>query len=128
LFGPEPVLPDMATKGGGLLSLRPRSFCGASCDIVAIPEDLPRMAERYPSITKPVGVIYGTEDRILDYKVHGEALATKLPGLDLELVEGGGHMLPLTSPDRCAGFIRRMAQRIPHFQTITPCERGDTPA
>jgi pimeloyl-ACP methyl ester carboxylesterase len=114
LFGPEPVLPDMATRGGGLLSLRPRSFYGASCDIVAIPEDLPRMAKRYPSITKPLGVIYGTGDRILDYKVHGEALASNLPELDLELVEGGGHMLPLTSPDRCAGFIRHMAQRIPH--------------
>jgi pimeloyl-ACP methyl ester carboxylesterase len=44
--------------------------------------------------------------------VHGTALAEKLPGADLELIEGGGHMILITSADRSAAFIERMAQRV----------------
>jgi pimeloyl-ACP methyl ester carboxylesterase len=112
LFGPEPIPADFATKGGGLLSLRPRSFCGASCDLVAAPKDLPDMAQRYPSLSIPVGVLFGTGDRILDPVAHAEALAGKLPDLDLELIEGGGHMILVASADRSAKFITRMAQRV----------------
>jgi hypothetical protein len=31
-----------------------------------------------------------------------------VPGTRLELIEGG-HMLPVTQPERCAAFIRRAA-------------------
>jgi pimeloyl-ACP methyl ester carboxylesterase len=112
LFGPEPVPADFATKGGGLLSLRPKSFYGASTDLMAIPEEMPGLAERYGSITIPVGVLFGQGDRILDYRAHGEGLRAQVPGLDLELVEGGGHMLPISAADRCAKFIARMASRV----------------
>jgi pimeloyl-ACP methyl ester carboxylesterase len=113
LFGPEPVPADFATKGGGLLSLRPSSFIGASTDMMAVPEDLPELSKRYASIAIPVGVLFGTGDRVLDHRVNGEGLAAQLPGTDLELVEGGGHLLPITRPDRCAKFIARMARRLP---------------
>jgi pimeloyl-ACP methyl ester carboxylesterase len=59
-----------------------------------------------------VGVLFGTGDRILDPVAHAEALAGKLPGLDLELIEGGGHMILVASADRSAKFITRMAQRV----------------
>ena len=42
----------------------------------------------------------------------GEALAKKLPSADFELIEGGGHMILMTSAERCATFIARMAQRV----------------
>lgn len=113
VFGPQPVPADFATKGGGLLSLRPSSFIGASTDLMAIPEDLPDLAKRYASISIPVGALFGTGDRVLDHRVNGKGLAAQLPQTDLELVEGGGHMLPITSPDRCATFIARMARRLP---------------
>jgi pimeloyl-ACP methyl ester carboxylesterase len=109
LFGPEPVQADFATKGGGLLGLRPSSFYGASTDLMAIPEDLPRLARRYGSISIPVGVLFGTGDRILDYRLHGEGLAAQLAGASLELAERGGHMLPVSAPDRCTKFIARAA-------------------
>jgi pimeloyl-ACP methyl ester carboxylesterase len=112
LFGPEAVPADFATKGGGLLSLRPKSFYAASTDLMAVPEDLPGLNERYRSVSIPVGVLFGTGDRILDYRTHGEGLLAQVPGLDLELAEGGGHMLPISTPDRCAKFIVRMASRV----------------
>jgi pimeloyl-ACP methyl ester carboxylesterase len=110
LFGPQAVATDFATEGGGLLNLRPCSFIGASCDLAAA--DLADMPARYKSLTLPVGILYGTDDRILDPAAHGTALAEKLPGADLELIEGGGHMILIASADRSAAFIERMAQRV----------------
>jgi pimeloyl-ACP methyl ester carboxylesterase len=110
LFGPEPVPRDFAVRGGGLLTLRPCSFIGASADLVAslVEPDTP---PRYEGLSVPVGILFGTADRILDPVVHGKGLAAKLAGADLELIEGGGHMIPVTSADRTAAFIARMAQR-----------------
>ncbi len=112
LFGPQSVPPDFATRGGGLLNLRPCSFIGASCDLVSSHQDLADMPARYKNLTVPLGILYGTDDRILDPAVHGQALAAKLPNVDLELIEGGGHMILISSADRSAKFIARMAQRV----------------
>jgi pimeloyl-ACP methyl ester carboxylesterase len=120
VFGPDPVPQDFATKGGGLLSLRPCAFYGASSDLVAVRDDLPAMVSRYASLTIPVGVLAGTGDLILDYGAHAEALAKKVPGLDLELVENGGHMIPLTAPERSARFIIRMARRVSAAKAAAP--------
>jgi pimeloyl-ACP methyl ester carboxylesterase len=120
VFGPDPVPPDFATEGGGLLSLRPSAFYGASSDLVAVRDDLPAMVPRYASLTIPVGILVGTGDLILDYVANAEALAKKVPGVDLELVENGGHMTPLTAPERSAQFIIRMAQRVSAIKAAAP--------
>ncbi|WP_158808673.1 alpha/beta fold hydrolase [Beijerinckia sp. L45] len=120
VFGPHPVPDDFATTAGGLLSLRPSSFYGASSDLVAVSEDLPGMVARYPTLTLPVGVLMGTADGILDPITNAEALAKKVTGVDLELIENGGHMTPLTEPERSATFIERMARRVGAAQTSAP--------
>jgi pimeloyl-ACP methyl ester carboxylesterase len=112
LFGPQLVAADFATKGGALLNLRPSSFIGASDDLNSAHADLAEMPERYKSLTLPVGILYGSDDRILDPVVHGKGLAEKLADADLELIEGGGHMILIASADRSAAFIARMAQRV----------------
>ena len=112
LFGPDPAPADFATRGGGLLSLRPSNFYAASTDLVASIDDLPAMVARYPSLQVPVGILYGTGDRILDHVANGRAQVGKIPDLDLELIENGGHMIPVTAPERTTAFIRRIAARI----------------
>jgi pimeloyl-ACP methyl ester carboxylesterase len=127
-FGPQPVAPDYGTRGGGLLNLRPRSYVNASRDLMAAMEDLVHMQERYHELTMPVGMLFGTGDRLLDHVKHGKALATKVAGLDLELIEGGGHMVPISSADLAVALIGRVAQRIaanaeqrvPHLETADP--------
>jgi pimeloyl-ACP methyl ester carboxylesterase len=111
LFGPQSVPVDFATRGGGLLSLRPRAFIGASADLIAAEQDVASMPARYVSLTMPVGIVYGTEDRILDPMLHGQGFATIVSGTDLELIEGGGHMILISSADRVAAFITRLAGR-----------------
>jgi pimeloyl-ACP methyl ester carboxylesterase len=79
LFGPQPIAPDFATKGGGLLNLRPAAFIGASSDLMAAEHEL--------------------------------AFVVKVPGAELELIEGGGHMILISSADQTAAFISRIARR-----------------
>lgn len=112
VFGPGGVPADFALKGGGLLTLRPRSYIAASMDLIAAIEDLQRMPARYGDLTVPVGILFGANDLLLDHGVHGGGLVEKLPGAHFELVEDGGHMIIITAADHCADFIARMARRV----------------
>jgi pimeloyl-ACP methyl ester carboxylesterase len=108
-FAPEKVPADFIRLGGGSLGLRPHSFFATSTDLQAINDGLAEMIRRYPSLTIPVGILFGKGDQLLDYRVHGQATRDQIPGLDLELIEGG-HMLPVTAPDVVADFIRRVVR------------------
>ena len=110
-FGPQPAPRDYATKAGGMSELAagelhqrvPRSY--------RVPSTRGDPTARYGDIKVPVGVLYGTGDRILDPTAHQAALTAKLPDAECELIEGAGHMIPISSADRCVQFIARMAQR-----------------
>jgi pimeloyl-ACP methyl ester carboxylesterase len=110
VFAPEAVVPDFPLRAGGLLGLRPKAFYATSSDLVAVNDVLPAYTRRYPSLNLPFGILFGRNDRVLDYRQQGEAMTASCPALDLELTEGG-HMLPMTAPDRCAALIRRVAAR-----------------
>jgi pimeloyl-ACP methyl ester carboxylesterase len=110
VFGPEPAPADFPFRAGGLLGLRPSAFCSSSSDAVLAEYVLPNYVARYGSLALPVGMLFAKGDRLLDYRAQGEAMRAEYPALDLELMEGG-HMLPMTAPDRCAALIRRVAAR-----------------
>ncbi|TLU70922.1 alpha/beta fold hydrolase [Lichenicoccus roseus] len=112
VFGPDAVPGEFPTVNGGMLALRPAAFFSASTDLTAVNQDMPGLVARFGSIKVPVGILFGTADRVLDYDANGTALKEVLPALDLELVEGAGHMIPVTAPERTLAFIRRMAEQV----------------
>jgi pimeloyl-ACP methyl ester carboxylesterase len=79
--------------------------------LTAAEQELAGMPARYASLTMPVGIVYGTEDRILDPTLHAQKFAAKVPTTDLELIEGGGHMILISSANQVAAFIARLARR-----------------
>ena len=109
-FGPEAVPAHFALRGGGAQAMRPSNHIAASRDLVALEPVLPRLQEGYEDLQLPVHILYGWGDRILDPQEQGRVLADQLPKGELELVEGG-HMLPLTQPQRCVEFVRRTLQQ-----------------
>lgn len=111
IFGPQTAPPNYAVDGGGLAGLRPSHLYASGTDFVGIETDLERIESRYGEIDMPVGMFFGTADRVLDYELHGAAMRNKVRGLDLETVEGLGHMPQFVMPDRVAAFIRRTARR-----------------
>ena len=110
VFAPESAPRDFPVKGGGMLSLRPRQFLAASADMQALPGHMPRVQARYGELSVPTGVLYGREDAILDWQANGQALADKVAGARLLLVDGG-HMLPVTQPQVVAEFVEQCARQ-----------------
>jgi pimeloyl-ACP methyl ester carboxylesterase len=110
VFAPEAAPADFPMRAGGLLGLRPSAFYATSSDLMAISDVLPGYVARYKTLNVPMAMLYGKGDRLLDYRRHGDAMKATCPALDLEVMEGG-HMLPITVPDRCAAMVRRVAER-----------------
>lgn len=111
VFGPQLPHPDYMVEGGGWLGLRPRHFEATVADFTALGEDLPALAKRYGSIDMPVGILFGDQDRVLDHAVHGLGMDGAISGIDIEIVEGVGHMLHYAALDQTERFIRRIARR-----------------
>lgn len=109
IFSPDPTPADFPIRGGGILGLRPRSFFNTSSDMRAVNFDLWKMAARYSSLRVPACILYGTNDEVLDYHVHGEGMKPKSPLISVELMPGG-HMLPIIAPDLTAKFIKAAAR------------------
>ncbi|KRP70850.1 alpha/beta hydrolase [Pseudomonas paralactis] len=112
VFAPDAAPPDFATRGGGLLGMRPSNFYAASTEINQVNEHLPDMVRRYSQLTLPIGLIYGAHDKVLDFQKHGQALASKVPGLKMQVVEGRGHMLPITATERVAALVMQVSKRV----------------
>ena len=111
LFAPNTVPLDFGTRAGSLLSLRPANFRNASRDMVEAGGELGVYAARYSTLRLPAGVLFGKGDRILDYREHAVRLGQQVPAMEVELIEDGGHMTPISSPDRAAAFVDRIAER-----------------
>ena len=111
VFGPEAVPFDFATRGGGLLSLRPSQFIAASRDIQALQASMPTITSRYGDLHLPIRILFGRGDRVLDWRLNGQGLVDEVASAQLTLVEGG-HMLPLTMPELTADFIRTSAHMV----------------
>jgi pimeloyl-ACP methyl ester carboxylesterase len=119
VFAPDAPPTDFATQGGGLLGMRPDNFYAASSEINRVNDDLPEMVKRYPQLSLPIGLIYGARDKVLDFQEHGQALASKVPGLKLQVVEGRGHMLPITAVDRVVALVEQIAKRTRPLESAT---------
>ncbi|MDR7224253.1 alpha/beta fold hydrolase [Aminobacter aminovorans] len=111
LFSPQAAPKDYGTAGGGFAGLRPSHFYASSADMVAIERDLGAIEARYGELDLPVAVMFGMADRVLDYRLHGEPLAGRIKSVELDLVEGLGHMPQFVEPQRVAALIRRIAAR-----------------
>lgn len=111
VFGPQQPTKDYGISGGGLAGLRPSHIYATSADLVAIERDLGGVEARYEEIMVPVGVLVGTGDRVIDYRLNGQSLAGRIGDLELDLVEGLGHMPQFIEPERVAVLIRRTAAK-----------------
>ena len=119
VFAPDPAPDDFATRGGGLLGMRPANFYAASSEIALVNDHLPRLVKRYPQLRLPIGLVYGAQDTVLDFRRHGQALADKVPGLKLQLVQGRGHMLPITATACVVEAVQQVAKRAQSVQNAT---------
>ncbi|MER9137140.1 alpha/beta fold hydrolase [Mesorhizobium sp. M0830] len=111
IFAPQVFPADYMVDAGGWLGLRPGHFYATSSDVVAVEQDLGRIERRYGEIVMPAGILFGTADRVIDVRTHGEPLRSRIERLDFESIDGVGHMPQFVEPDRVIAFIKRLATR-----------------
>jgi pimeloyl-ACP methyl ester carboxylesterase len=111
VFGPQQPPKDYRVEGGGLAGLRPSHIYATASDIVALEHELGTIEARYGEVKMPVGILFGAADRVLDHREHGLPMAKKIAGLDLEIVDGLGHMPQYAATERAIAFIRRIAEK-----------------
>ncbi len=107
IFAPDPVPADFGTRGGGALSLRPKSYMAGSFEIRGTPTEMAQLTARYGELWVPLAILYGREDNVLTPALHGEQTVDAIPGATLELIDGG-HMLPVTHPEATEAWLRRV--------------------
>lgn len=111
VFGPQKPGDDYMTAGGGWLGLRPAHVEATCADFVAIEEDMPAIEAKVGTIALPVGVLFGTADKVLDFATDGASMTERLPGVDFERLEGVGHMPQFVAKAETLAFVRRMAAK-----------------
>jgi pimeloyl-ACP methyl ester carboxylesterase len=111
VFGPQQPPDNYAVAGGALSGLRPSHFYATSTDFVAVAEAMKAQETRYGELKLPVGVFFGTADRVVDFERNGAWLKGRIGALDLEVLEGVGHMPHYSEGERAEAFIRRMAAK-----------------
>lgn len=105
---PDPVPEDMMVRGGGNKGMRPSGYITASADLIGAKTSMPGVVARYGSgLETPGGVLFGAEDPLLAPDLHGRSMQSF--GLSCEELSGRGHMIPITAPQECAAFIRKVA-------------------
>lgn len=75
----------------------------------ALLEETPRIERRLGSLTLPCVVVQGGADHIVAPQA-GRELAAAIPGAELVLRPGGGHLLPFEQPELVASVVRRYAR------------------
>jgi pimeloyl-ACP methyl ester carboxylesterase len=111
VFGPQKWPDNYAVAGGGMAGLRPSHIYATASDVVAIERDLESLQNRYGEIKMPAGILFGVADRVLDYRHHGLPMRDKIAGIEVEIVDGLGHMPQYGETRRVIAFIRRVAAK-----------------
>jgi pimeloyl-ACP methyl ester carboxylesterase len=110
VFDPETPPSDFLDRAGGALGLRPSAFVTASEDVIGVDLSISEQVARYDALRTPGAILYGTEDAILSAPHHGPPMERF--GLGYKVIDGAGHMILITEPDRCAAFIAGVASGI----------------
>jgi pimeloyl-ACP methyl ester carboxylesterase len=91
-------------KVAGRRLLEPACWRAHVAEQRALIKDLPALELALPRISAPTTILVGADDRIVPV-ASARRLAGQIPGAQLELVRGAGHLLPQRHPRRLAAVI-----------------------
>jgi len=108
-FAPAPVSARFARDYPIELSLRPSQLRAAAAEAGMMVPEAAALAKRLPGLATPALILTGREDRVVNASHQSGWLAEQLPQARLVSVEGAGHMVHHTAPERVAAEILAFA-------------------
>ena len=111
VFEPNEAPANYAAHIGPRLSLRLPSLRENALQRRALLAEINAQVIHYPELTLPVEILHGTDDTIVPAAIHSEPLSRQLPGGELTLLEGIGHMPHHVAMPHIIDAIDRAAER-----------------
>ena len=111
IFEPDPAPEGYADLSGARLILDSRRYRVNARQVNGLRPQIVAQSARYGEISVPVEIVHGTEDTIVPPDVHAIPLSRAVPGANLVLLEGTGHMPHHATPEAVEAAIDRAAAR-----------------
>ncbi len=111
IFAPDPAPGGYGAAVGAALSIRRESFRANARQVNGLRPHLVGMSKRYGGIDLPVEIVHGDADTIVPLDIHSVPLSRQVPGANLTVLPGVGHMPHHTAPQAVVAAIDRDAAR-----------------
>ncbi len=93
-------------QAGSRMLLRPSAWRSFALEQRALFRDLPALEARLGEISAPATVVSGAGDKVVPPRA-AQLLAEQIPGAELELIDGAGHLLPHRHGEAIAAIVAR---------------------
>ena len=111
-FWPQQPPEGIVTKGFIPLAFRPRAYEVNMQDFAVMYDGVLKQSGRYRDIRLPTLVIAGDEDEIVWTDLHSRCFAREVPGAELILMPGIGHMPQYDDRETVLSAIETLAARV----------------
>jgi pimeloyl-ACP methyl ester carboxylesterase len=111
-FSPQPAPPGIVRRGFIPLAFRPRAYEANMHDFAVMYDAVSKQSPRYSEISVPAVVVAGDCDEIVWTDLHSRAFVHAVPGAQLVLMPGIGHMPQYADGQRVLAVIEALAERI----------------
>ncbi len=111
-FWPQPAPPGIVKKGFIPLAFRPRAYEANMQDFAVMYHAVLSQSSRYGEIRMPAVVVAGDRDEIVWTDLHSQAFVHAVPGAELVLMPGIGHMPQYADGQTVLSAIEALAERI----------------
>lgn len=111
-FWPQPAPPGIVQKGFIPLAFRPRAYEANMQDFAVMYDAVLKQSARYGDIRMPAVVVAGDRDEIVWTDLHAQAFVHAVPGAELILMPGVGHMPQYADGKTVLSAIEELAERI----------------
>jgi pimeloyl-ACP methyl ester carboxylesterase len=105
VFAPQPMPPDYLRRAGIRLLLRPAEFIANAQDVAILKAFVTAQVPRYGDIAVPTVVLTGDADDTVSPQLHSRAIAAAVPGAQLVVLPGIGHMPQHVATDEVIAAI-----------------------
>jgi len=111
IFEPNPV-PEGYAEGFGVgITLRRASIRANARQINVLRQHIVEMSKHYASLPMPLEIVHGEADIVVPPTIHSFPLSRLVPGANLTLLPGVGHMPHHAAPEAVVAAIERARRR-----------------
>ncbi len=110
-FAPQPMPEGYADHIGPYMPIRLPAFRANARQVNTLRPHVVEMARRYPALSLPIEILHGEADTTVPIAVHSGPLSRMIPGANLTVLPGIGHMPHHADPEAAVAAIDRAAAR-----------------